>query len=420
MRAFLQSLDKKVWQAIEIGWTKPKEALVDWDEAKIKAANFNNRALNAMFSAVTNEEFKKISSTETAKEAWTILQTTYEGTKDVNDSKLQRLTTSFKEIKMQEDESFNEFYAKLKDIVNLAFNLGETIHEPKIVRNVFRSLPERFHTKIIAIEELKDIDKILLTELVGNLQTYELGLTTIGKLGKSKRMALKDKSSDMDESSDDEDSKMKSYITRKFKQFMKNANRKGFDKDRRQSNSSQFKSQDKWKKDARDGGHYTVPSRLKCLGCKGYGHMKQECPTYLKTIGKSKELAATLSDTEPEDDSDNEDDGILNAFTATINPTEGIVEDVDEEEELVESKFEKIDKQDDIHTTCAKLYKVSKKHEKMYRLASKKHSDVELEREELSTKFDKANQTIGELRFENNFLTEKTKKLEAKLFQVRT
>ena len=71
--------------------------------------------------------------------------------------------------------------------------------------------------------------------------------------------------------------------------------------------------------------------------------MKQECPTYLKTIGKSKAFAATLSDTELEDDSDNEDDGILNALTATINPTEGIVEDVDVEEELAKSKFEKID-----------------------------------------------------------------------------
>ena len=93
-----------MWQAVEIGWTKPKEASADWDEAKIKAANFNNKALNALFSAVTNEEFKKISSTETAKEAWTILQTTYEGTKVVKDSKLQRFTTSFKEIKMEEDK----------------------------------------------------------------------------------------------------------------------------------------------------------------------------------------------------------------------------------------------------------------------------------------------------------------------------
>ena len=83
----MQSLDKKVWQAVEIGWTKPKEVPADWDEVKIKAANFNNRVLNALFSAVTNEEFKKISSTETAKEAWTILQTTYEGIKAVKDSK---------------------------------------------------------------------------------------------------------------------------------------------------------------------------------------------------------------------------------------------------------------------------------------------------------------------------------------------
>ena len=69
IRAFLQSLDEKVWQAVEIGWTKPQEAPADWDDAKIKAGNFNSRALNALFSAITNKESKKISSTETAKEA---------------------------------------------------------------------------------------------------------------------------------------------------------------------------------------------------------------------------------------------------------------------------------------------------------------------------------------------------------------
>ena len=223
--------------------------------------------MNALFRAITNKEFKKISSTEIAKEAWTILQTTYEGTKAVKDSKFQSLTTSFEEIKMEEDELFDEFYAKRKDIVNLAFNLRETISKPKIVRKVFRSLPDRFHAKITAIEESKDIDKIPLIELVGNLQTYVLGLTRIGKLSKSKSMALKAKSNDIDEFSDDEDSKMKSYITRQFKKFMKNANAKGFDKDRRQPSSSQSKSQDKGKKDARDGSQYTVPSGPKCFGC---------------------------------------------------------------------------------------------------------------------------------------------------------
>ena len=87
-------------------------------------------------------------------------------------------------------------------------------------------------------------------------------------------MALKAKSSDTDVFSDDKDSKMKSYITRQFKKFMKNANAKGIDKDRKQSNSSQFKSQDKRKKDARDGGQFTVPSRPKCFGYQGFSHMK--------------------------------------------------------------------------------------------------------------------------------------------------
>ena len=122
--------------------------------------------------------------------------------------------------------------------------------------------------------------------------------------------------------------------------------------------------------------------------------MKHKCPTYLKSIGKSKALAATLSDTKPEEDSDNEDDGILNAFTTTVDPIDGIVEDVIEEEELVESKFEKMDDQDDIHIAYEKLYKLSKSHEKLYRLTTKKLSDVELDREELSTKFDDANQTL--------------------------
>ena len=125
---------------------------------------------------------------------------------------------------------------------------------------------------------------------------------------------------------------------------MKNANGKGFDKSRRQSSSSQFKSQDKGKKDARDDDQYTVPLGPKCFGCQGFGHMKQECPTYLKSIRKSKALAAALSDTELEDDSNNEDDGILNA-----------------------------------HTTYANLYKILEKHEKLYRLATKKLNDMELE-----------------------------------------
>ena len=85
---------------------------------------------------------------------------------------------------MDKDESFDEFYAKLKDIMNSAFNLGEQISKPKIVRKILRSLLERFHAKITAIKESKDLNSIPLTKLIGNLQTYELGLARVGKGGK--------------------------------------------------------------------------------------------------------------------------------------------------------------------------------------------------------------------------------------------
>ena len=117
--------------------------------------------------------------------------------------------------------------------------------------------------------------------------------------------------------------------------------------------------------------------------------MKQEYPTYLKTIGKSKALVATLNDTEPEDDLD--DEGILNAFRATVDPIDGGLEIVNDEDYLVDSKFEKMDDQDDIHTTYEKLYKVSEKHKKLYRLTTKELSDMELNQEEFSTKFDETN-----------------------------
>ena len=110
-------------------------------------------------------------------------------------------------------------------------------------------------------------------------------------------MALKTKNDDNDESPDDEDTKSKSYITRQFKKFIKNANVKAGDEDRKQSAFSQFKSQDKGNREFKDASQgNSVPTGPKCYGCQGLGYIKQECPTYLKSISKSKALAATLSD----------------------------------------------------------------------------------------------------------------------------
>ena len=116
------------------------------------------------------------------------------------------------------------------------------ILEPKIVRKILITLPEQFHAKITAIEESKDIDTISLTELIGNLQTYELVLVRIGKGNKSKNMAIKTKNDEGDKSSEDKNSKLKSNISRQFKKFIKNVNVKASDKNCKQSRFSQSKS----------------------------------------------------------------------------------------------------------------------------------------------------------------------------------
>ena len=107
------------------------------------------------------------------------------------------------------------------------------------------------------------------------------------------------------------------------------------------------------------------------------------------------------------------------AFTAPVKLANDTREAISEDEELDESKFETLDENDDIQIAYSKIYKNFKKYEELYRLAMKKLSKVEIKRDNFSTKVDEGNQTIGALRFENNFLAEKTKQLDVELFQVR-
>ena len=125
---------------------------------------------------------------------------------------------------MSDDESFDEFYAKLNDIVNSAYNLGEIYDQPKIVRKILRSLTKNFILKVIAITESKDVDSIPVDELVGSLQSYELDLP---KNSKSKSMALKSVNDVKVGGFDDELSATEiAYLAKNFRNFLKNNNRK--------------------------------------------------------------------------------------------------------------------------------------------------------------------------------------------------
>ena len=125
---------------------------------------------------------------------------------------------------MSNDESFDEFYAKLNDIVNSTYNFGEIYDQPKIVRKILRSLTENFRSKVTAITESKDVDSIPADELVRSLQSCELDLP---KTSKSKSMALKSVDDVEVGGFDDELSATKiSYHDKNFRNFLRNNNRK--------------------------------------------------------------------------------------------------------------------------------------------------------------------------------------------------
>ena len=130
------SIDESVWDAVDVGWTRPEAAKSTWDKAALTVANANSKALNAIFCGVSPDEFHKISHDIIAKEALQILETMYEGTKKVKETKLQMLTTRFEELKMSEDKSFDSFYGKLNEVVIGKFNLGEKTEDSKIVRKI--------------------------------------------------------------------------------------------------------------------------------------------------------------------------------------------------------------------------------------------------------------------------------------------
>ena len=125
MKAFLKSLDERVWLSIENGWERPTTPVSEWNTTQKDVARFNSDSMNDIFNIVSIKEFKRISTVEVAHPAQNILQTVHEGTKAVKINKLQQLTPRFESTRMSDGENFDEFYAKLNDIMNSAFNLSE-------------------------------------------------------------------------------------------------------------------------------------------------------------------------------------------------------------------------------------------------------------------------------------------------------
>ena len=88
LKSFLKSIDERVWNSVEYRWEKPTTPVSEWQTSQKEIAAFNSNAMNAIFNAVSIEEFKRISNVKVAHTTWNILQTVHEGTKAVKINKL--------------------------------------------------------------------------------------------------------------------------------------------------------------------------------------------------------------------------------------------------------------------------------------------------------------------------------------------
>jgi hypothetical protein len=221
MHFFLKSID--VWQIVESGWTKPEDTTVELTVAQTSARLSNDKALHALCQALSPSEFARISNYESTQEAWQILEITYEGTKIVKSAKVQMLISKLEEIKMLEDETFNEFYIRIRDLRNSMVSLEKNVSDVNLIKRILRSLPKRFRINVTTIEESKDLESKRIEELVGSLQIYEYSLPPVKKAKAIAPKASKKKIRVLsDEDSNNEEKDVVVMLNKNFGRLMKN------------------------------------------------------------------------------------------------------------------------------------------------------------------------------------------------------
>ncbi|KAL0301998.1 UNVERIFIED_CONTAM: hypothetical protein Sradi_6476600 [Sesamum radiatum] len=156
--------------------TLPEDSSTSSSAEKGKLENKKAKDSEALYyiqTAVADHIFPRISVATSAKEAWSILQKEYQGSAKVRIIKLQTLRRDFENMKMKDSETIDEYYTKLRELVNQLKSYGEDIPEKRVVEKLLISVTEKYDPIVTTIEETKDITTLTVTELVGSLEAYE-------------------------------------------------------------------------------------------------------------------------------------------------------------------------------------------------------------------------------------------------------
>ena len=179
--------------------------------------------MNALFYALTKEEFNRVSTATSANQIWHTLRVTYEGTNKVKESKIVVLVHRFELFKMMENETISEMITRFTDITNFLASLGKEYTQVKKVHKILHALTLDWEKKTTAIKEANDLSTMSLESLIDNLMTYEVQLEGIKKdeqqpFSKKKELVFH-ASSDIDNSDDDKEEM--AMLLRKFRKFLK-------------------------------------------------------------------------------------------------------------------------------------------------------------------------------------------------------
>ncbi|XP_039007800.1 uncharacterized protein LOC120135620 [Hibiscus syriacus] len=169
MKTLFKSQD--IWDLVENGYIEPDE------EARLRDnKKKDSKALFFIQQVVHEIVFLKIAAANIAKEAWGILQTTFQGSSKVMKIKLQSLRRDFETLQMKGGEPVQDFLSRVAEIVNKMRSYGENINDQTIVAKILRSLTPKFDHVVAAIEESKDLETFTFDELMGSLQSHETRL----------------------------------------------------------------------------------------------------------------------------------------------------------------------------------------------------------------------------------------------------